>query len=158
MAEAELDGQGKSCGLLELSSKVEYALLALLELASDRNRTQPLTIKEIAIRQPVPERYLEQIFTHLRQGGLVQSQRGARGGYVLLRDPWQITVLDIVALVDGERKPKDALNAATLERELVREVWHQSSAAFELALSQCTLHDLCQKRDAARQEYPMYYI
>lgn len=156
MPDAEFNGKGQTCGLVELSSKVEYALLALLELASFPSG-KPVTISEISAKQPIPERYLEQIFTSLRRGGVVQSQRGARGGYILLREPWEITLLEVVTLVEGRRKPKE-LSTPTTEWELVREVWQQSSQVFETALSQCTLHDLCQKRAAQQQKHPMYYI
>lgn len=157
MPDVDLNGNSQTCGLVELSSKVEYALLALLELASLSSQ-KPLTIGEIAARQPIPERYLEQIFTSLKRGGIVQSQRGARGGYVLLRKPWEVTLLEVVTLVEGKRKSKILSSSPTTEWELVREVWHQSSQVFETALSQCTLHDLCQKREAQRQQHPMYYI
>ncbi len=60
--------------LLDLSSKVEYALLALLELASHHDKKVPLTMSEITAKQPIPERYLEQILTSLRRGGVVKSQ------------------------------------------------------------------------------------
>ncbi len=157
MPDSELNGHSQSCGLLDLSSKIEYALLALLELASYPSRKHPLTINQISARQPIPERYLEQILTNLRRGGVVQSQRGSKGGYVLVREPWQITLLEIVTLVQGDRhdKPKEAL---TDEQKVVHTVWNQASKAFESALGQYTLQDLCQKRDAQSQIQPMYYI
>ena len=61
--------------LLDLPSKVEYALLALLEMASQPDRHTPLTVSEITAKQPIPERYLEQILGTLRRGGLLKSQR-----------------------------------------------------------------------------------
>ena len=97
------NGNSRSSLFLDLSAKVEYALLALMELANHWHRKTPLTINEITARQPIPDRYLEHIFTILRRGGLVQSQRGAKGGYVLTREPWKITVLDVVMLIEGDR-------------------------------------------------------
>jgi Rrf2 family protein len=152
------NGDSHSHALFYLSSKVEYALLALLELASASTCPEPLTISQIAAKQPVPERYLEQILTNLRRGGVVHSQRGARGGYTLVREPWQITLLEVVQLVQGDRREKNSSDAYTVEQELIREVWHQSSVAFEATLNQCTLQDLCQQRDAQTQKHPMYYI
>ncbi|MFM6280191.1 MAG: RrF2 family transcriptional regulator, partial [Dolichospermum sp.] len=55
----------------------------------------------IAAKQPIPERYLEQILAQLRRAGLVQSQRGSKGGFVLMNDPWQITVLEIVTWINA---------------------------------------------------------
>jgi Rrf2 family protein len=142
--------------LLELPSKVEYALLALLEMSSHPDKTSLLTISEIATRQNIPDRYLEHIFTSLRRGGLVQSLRGSKGGYVLAREPWLITVLEVVALVEGDRKEKDC--GDTIERELVREIWHKANQTSLEILNRYTLQDLCQRRDARKQEGLMYYI
>ncbi|MCU0533145.1 MAG: Rrf2 family transcriptional regulator [Hydrococcus sp. Prado102] len=142
--------------LLELPSKVEYALLALLELASHLDKSNPLTISEIATRQNIPDRYLEHIFTNLRRGGIVQSLRGSKGGYVLSRDPSQIVVLEVVSLVEGDRKEKESGN--TVERQLVREIWHKANHASLNILERYTLQDLCQRRDSLTQEGLMYYI
>ena len=135
--------------LLDLSSKVEYALLALLELASHHGKKVPLTMSEITAKQPIPERYLEQILTNLRRAGVVQSQRGSKGGFVLVREPWQITLLEIVTLVEGERKEKDSSGSLTLERTLVHEIWDQANGACIEVLSRHTLQDLCQKERLA---------
>jgi Rrf2 family protein len=144
--------------LLDLSAKVEYALLALLELASHHDKKVPLTMSEITAKQPIPERYLEQILTHLRRAGVVQSQRGSKGGFVLVREPWQITLLEIVTLVEGERKEKEASESTTLEKTLVHEVWEQANIASIEVLRGFTLQDLCQQRETRAQQNPMYYI
>jgi Rrf2 family protein len=157
MPDTVTNGHSQTCGLLDLSSKIEYALLALLELASYPSRKQPLTINQISARQPIPERYLEQILTNLRRGGVIQSQRGSKGGYVLAREPWQITLLEIVTLVQGDRGDRTR-DSVTDEQKAVHAVWHQASGSFEASLNQYTLQDLCQKRDAQSQSQPMYYI
>ncbi|MBD2567106.1 RrF2 family transcriptional regulator [Anabaena lutea] len=144
--------------LLDLSAKVEYALLALLELASHHDKKVPRTMSEITAKQPIPERYLEQILTHLRRAGVVQSQRGSKGGFVLVREPWQITLLEIVTLVEGERKEKEASESTTLEKTLVHEVWEQANIASIEVLRSFTLQDLCQQRETRAQQNPMYYI
>ncbi|MCM0589191.1 MAG: Rrf2 family transcriptional regulator [Gloeotrichia echinulata IR180] len=152
------DLNSQNYSLLDLSSKVEYALLALLELASHHNKKVPLTMSEITAKQPIPERYLEQILTNLRRAGVVQSQRGAKGGFLLVREPWQITLLEIVTLVEGERKEKDSSDAPTLERSLVLEIWEKANSACVEVLNSYTLQDLCQQREARSQQSPMYYI
>ncbi|MBF2029663.1 MAG: Rrf2 family transcriptional regulator [Oscillatoriales cyanobacterium C42_A2020_001] len=145
--------------LLELSAKVEYALLALIELASQSEVNHPLTINEITARHPIPERYLEQIFTLLRRGGLIQSQRGAKGGYMLVKEPWQVSVLDVITLIEGNRKERGlATNQASVEQELVHEIWQQANTTVKAALSEYSLHDLCQHRDSRKQISHMYYI
>ncbi|BAY14864.1 BadM/Rrf2 family transcriptional regulator [Nostoc sp. HK-01] len=115
-------------------------------------------MSEITSKQPIPERYLEQILTNLRRAGVVQSQRGSKGGFVLVREPWQITVLEIVTLVEGERKEKEHSEAPTLERRLVYEIWDQANVASMDVLGRYTLQDLCQEREARLQQSPMYYI
>jgi len=149
---------GQKYTLLELSAKAEYALLALIELASHPDPKNPLTITEITTRQPIPDRYLEQIFTLLRRGGIIQSQRGAKGGYTLTKEPWQVTILDVLTSVEGNRKERGADIKASVEQELVHEIWHQASVTFQASLRECTLQDLCQRRDSRRQVNHMYYI
>ncbi len=144
--------------LLDLSSKVEYALLALLELAGHHGKKVPLTMSEITTKQPIPERYLEQILTSLRRAGVVQSQRGSKGGFLLTREPWQITLLEIVTLVEGERKEKGNSNPPTLEKSLIYEIWEQANTAAVEVLRGYTLQDLYQEREARAQQSPMYYI
>jgi Rrf2 family protein len=144
--------------LLELPSKVEYAILALLEMASQVNLEQPVTVNEIIARQPIPERYLEQILGSLRRGGLLKSQRGSKGGYILARPPSQITLLEIVSIIEGDRQPKDESDLPTIEMKLIREKWQEANLAAQFILEQCTLQDLHQKRDAYLQQGLMYYI
>ncbi|WP_413173018.1 RrF2 family transcriptional regulator [Anabaena azotica] len=152
------DLNSQSYALLDLSAKVEYALLALLELATHHDKKVPLTMNEIAAKQPIPERYLEQILTNLRRAGVVQSQRGSKGGFLLVREPWQITLLEIVTLVEGERKEKENSETPTIEKTLVLEIWEQANAASIEVLRGYTLQDLCQEREARAQNSPMYYI
>ena len=109
-------------------------------------------------KQPIPERYLEQILTSLRRAGVIQSHRGSRGGFVLAREPWQITLLEIVTLVEGERKDREPSVTSTLERDLVHEIWEQANTASIKVLQNYTLQDLCQQREARLQQGPMYYI
>lgn len=143
---------------MELSARVEYALLALLEMAGRHKNKEPLKIAEITAKQPIPDRYLEQILTSLRRSGIVQSQRGAKGGYVLSREPWQITLLDIITSVEGERSEKESSVSSTVEKSLIHEVWQQAKTASQTVLGHYTLQDLCQRRDAYQQINPMYHI
>jgi Rrf2 family protein len=144
--------------LLDLPSKVEYALLALLEMAMRFNQQTPLTVSEITARQPIPERYLEQILGTLRRGGLLKSQRGFGGGYLLARDPSQISLLDIVTLIEGERKAEQQGEFPTIEVRLIREGWQQANIAAQTVLAQCSLADLCKQRQQYLQTSLMYYI
>jgi hypothetical protein len=152
------DLNSQNYALLDLSAKVEYALLALLELAKNHDKKVPLTMNEIAAKQPIPERYLEQILTQVRRAGLVQSQRGSKGGFLLMREPWQITLLEIVTLVEGERKEKENSETPTIEKTLVLEIWEQANVASIEVLRSYTLQHLCQETETRSQKNPMYYI
>lgn len=144
--------------LLELPSKVEYALLALLEMASQTDPKKPLTVGEISAKQPIPERYLEQILATLRRGGLLKSQRGSRGGYILARSPREITLLEIVSLIEGSSHIQEPSALPTIEMKLVQESWQQANLAAQSILDQSTLYDLCKQREAHIQQNLMYYI
>lgn len=147
-------------GNVELSSRVEYALLALLELASHHPQERPLTVKEMTANQEIPERYLDQILTVLRRAGLIQSLRGAKGGYLLAKKPWQITLLDVFSALegDGNGKVQKLAESATIEKTAVLEIWQEIRQASLAALGKYTLQDLCDRRDARKQANPMYYI
>jgi Rrf2 family protein len=153
-----IEGNNQKHTLLDLSAKVEYALLALLELAIHHNKKVPVTMSEITAKQAIPERYLEQILTQLRRAGLIQSQRGAKGGFVLTREPWQITLLEIVSLVEGERKEREEPCSITLEKTLILEIWEQANIASIEVLRRFTLQDLSNTREDRTQQNPMYYI
>ncbi|MFN3648346.1 MAG: RrF2 family transcriptional regulator [Armatimonadota bacterium] len=82
------------------TSKVDYALRALLDLAA-QPPGRPAQSREIAGRQNIPESYLNQLLVILRRAGLVRSVRGAAGGYVLGREPRQLTVADVLSALHG---------------------------------------------------------
>ncbi len=145
---------------MELSCKTEYALLALLELTGHYNDGEPLQIRQIAAQQNIPDRYLEQLLATLRRGGLVRSQRGAKGGYVLGREPWKITLLDIINCLEGSDSQASKSDAPpkTVESAVVGEVWQEVHDRAHDVLQGYTLQNLSEKRDARRQLDIMYYI
>jgi Rrf2 family protein len=145
---------------VELSCKSEYALLALLELADQYQTGEPLQIRQIAAQQNIPDRYLEQLLASLRRGGLVRSQRGAKGGYLLAREPWKITLLEVVSCIEGlegAASEEDA-TSKTVESAVVREMWQEAVAASHAVLQNYTIQDLCEQRNAKQQLDIMYYI
>jgi len=145
---------------VDLSCKNEYAIAALIELAANYDSGEPLQIRQISAQQQIPDRYLEQLLATLRRGGLIKSQRGAKGGYVLARQPWDITLLEVVKCLDGlESEPISQESAlGTTEGTVIHEVWQEVHAAANAVLQTYTLKDLCEKRDARRQLDIMYYI
>ncbi len=145
---------------MELSSRVEYALLALLELATRRPTDSPLKVNEIAAFQEIPERYLDQILTVLRRAGFVQSLRGAKGGYLLAKEPGQINLLEVFVALEGDssRKSQKVSESDTIEKTVVLEIWQEVRQASLSVLEKYTLEDLCEQRDDRKQVNPMYYI
>lgn len=145
---------------MELSCKSEYALLALLELASYYNTGEPLQIRQIAAQQNIPDRYLEQLLATLRRGGVVKSQRGAKGGYILAREPWKITLLEVLCCLEGldSRAVENKAQPETLECAVIQEIWQEARQAANLVLQKYTLQDLCDQRAARKQLDIMYYI
>ena len=144
---------------MELSCKSEYALLALLELSTHYNTGEPLQIRQIAAKQNIPDRYLEQLLATLRRAGLVRSQRGAKGGYLLTQEPWKITLFDVVSCIEGvDAQPESESAPTTTESLVVRGMWREVRDAAEAVLQKYTLQDLADKRDAKHQMDIMYYI
>lgn len=90
---------------MNISVKGEYALQALFDLAS-HHRGEPVKIADIARRQKIPQKFLELILASLKQGGFVESRRGAEGGYLLSRPADAITVGDVLRFVEGQGKSR----------------------------------------------------
>ena len=84
-----------------LSSKAKYALRAVVHLAENTATGIWLQTGEVAEQEQVPRKFLEAIFVQLRDHGIIESRRGAQGGYRLLRDPAAISIADIIRIVDG---------------------------------------------------------
>lgn len=145
---------------MELSCKSEYALLALLELTAHYNEAEPLQIRQIAAEQNIPDRYLEQLLATLRRAGIVRSQRGAKGGYLLAREPRKITLLEVIACIEGsDAQPAESERGTkSVEGTVIREIWWEAGQAANAVLQKYTLKDLAEKRDARKQLDIMYYI
>src|SRR5437016_14168264 len=87
---------------MNISVKGEYALQAIFDLAGQRPG-EPIRIADIARRQKIPQKFLELILASLKQGGFVESRRGAEGGYLLAKGPESIRVGDVIRFIEGPR-------------------------------------------------------
>src|SRR5690242_8477751 len=124
---------------MNISVKGEYALQAIFDLASQRPG-EPVRIADIAKRQHIPQKFLELILAGLKQGGFVESRRGAEGGYLLARAPEAITVGDVLRFVEGPhpskgRPRRKAENAFT-------DMWQRVDTAISQVVDQATFADL----------------
>lgn len=141
---------------MKLSAKAEYACVAMAELAARHENPAPTSLKTIAERYVISQPFLMQIFLQLKGAKLVQSARGASGGYQLARPPEKIQVSDIVNAIDGPSRESFALHsvpAAPLVRVLLN-VWNEGRRAERGVLERITLADLLQmSREAGAAEY-----
>jgi Rrf2 family protein len=131
-----------------VSTKAQYGMRALIEVAVGGDR--PTSLKTIADRQELSHQYLEQIFAVLRRSGIVESIRGARGGYRLARRPDRITALEVVELLEGSVAPVsciedeegcDRVGACSTEP-----LWREVDRAVRRVLGGTTLADLMADR------------
>ncbi len=105
---------------MKLSAKTEYACLAVLELARSYDTGEPVRIRTIAEEHDIPSRFLVQILLQLKGAGLVNSTRGAAGGYQLLKPPEEITLAEVMSVVDGQEKlPNPATAKSPTRRALL---------------------------------------
>jgi Rrf2 family cysteine metabolism transcriptional repressor len=133
--------------LLAITSKSPYALSALVELARTGG-SAPVPIGEIAKRRDIPVQFLESLFATLRRAGILQSQRGVRGGYSFARPPAEVTVLEVVELLEGE------LGA---DAEKSGPIWTEAIQAVRGVLGGSTIADVAEKETQAAGA-AMYYI
>jgi Rrf2 family transcriptional regulator, cysteine metabolism repressor len=133
--------------VLVITTKSPYAVRALAELAR-RGQTTPVPIGELARSRDIPVQFLEGLFATLRRSGILQSQRGVKGGYSFAKPPSEITVLEVVQLLDGELGADAEANGA---------VWSEAVDAVKSVLSATTIAEVAD-REAQAAGAQMYYI
>lgn len=148
---------------MKFSLKAEYGLRALIELAI-ANGQGLIGAKEIASRQGLPARFLEQQVTALKKAGLVASQRGAGGGCALAKDPSRISVLEVIETLDGPVINMDCLTAGDQSCSqdsccVIQELWYKSQMKLKDFLKDITIADLAKRhKDIQGSKSIMYYI
>jgi Rrf2 family protein len=130
---------------VRVSAKTDYAIRALLELAASGG-DRPVKGERIATAQGIPLRFLENILMQLRHAGLVESRRGAEGGYRLARGPEDVTLAEVIRAIDGPLAGVSGVRPESLGFEGVaepmRDVWIAVRAALRSVLEQITLADV----------------
>jgi Rrf2 family protein len=99
-----------------ISQKAKYALRALIALARSEQPGEVLLISEIAEKQSIPKKFLEQILLDLKHHGIVMSRRGKAGGYLLLKKPEEITFGEVLRIIDGPIAPLPCLSRMAYRR------------------------------------------
>ncbi|MEW6348465.1 MAG: RrF2 family transcriptional regulator [Thermodesulfobacteriota bacterium] len=136
-----------------VTAAARYAIRAVFDLAFYGDG-KPVKIRDISLRQGISERYLEQIFYKLLKAGLIKGKRGPRGGYVLDRDPSDITVSDLINAIEG--KPlvpvpvkclsddnHDGETCRIFDRCITRHVWKRTHLLLEAYYTSVSVADLC---------------
>jgi Rrf2 family transcriptional regulator, cysteine metabolism repressor len=135
---------GWASSVLSITTKSPYAIRALTELARTGG-AGPVPIGELARRRDIPVQFLEQLFAVLRRAGILRSQRGVKGGYAFAREPGEVTVLEVVELLDGR------LGAEA------EGIFAEAAAAARAVLAKATINDVVERENRAAGA-SMYYI
>ena len=130
---------------MKMSTKGRYGIKAMLELALVYE-IETMSVKSIAKKQNISELYLEQIFSMLRKAQLIKSVRGAKGGYSLTRNPKNITIKNIIDVVEGPISISDCIekdaNCDNLDKFATRVLWVKIRDAIDNIFSSVTLQDI----------------
>jgi Rrf2 family protein len=147
---------------VKLSKKGRYAVRALFDIAF-YNEGQPTQVKDIAERQSIPPRFLEQIFQDLKRVGIVASKRGPQGGYSLARPAEEVSLGDAVRALEGTIMLVDdgGVDRGAPSRRVTDAVFRDVSARVQQCFDEVTIADICQRAEelglrrpgAARQVY-----
>ena len=136
---------------MNISVKGEYALHAIFDLALQK-AGEPIRIAEIARRQKIPQKFLELILAGLKQGGFVESRRGAEGGYLLARPPDSITVGEVLRFVDKSTRRRSTSDP-------LAETWRRVDQAISGVIDHTTFAELARDwRDRQSKYVPNWEI
>ncbi|MFC2019980.1 RrF2 family transcriptional regulator [Chloroflexota bacterium] len=141
---------------MKFSTRGRYSTRAMLDLACHGDNG-PVLIKDIARRQDLSERYLEQLFIPLRVAGLIKGIRGAKGGFKLIKPPQEIKLREIVQATEGVITTSDCVHKPGIcprsDTCVVRNIWAEMQRAIDNVLESFTLEDLVdQQRERLSQE------
>jgi Rrf2 family protein len=147
-----------------ITNKLKYALKALIALAEEHSGGgEALRIEEIARRGDIPKRFLEHILIDIRNAGWIASQRGRAGGYVLIKQPTEIPLSELVRLIDGPLAPLPCLSRRAYQRCedcsseencSIRRVFGEVFWSYLLLIESLTLNDFLTGHPTARQIVP----
>lgn len=139
---------------MKLSTKTRYGVRAVFDIAY-HNQGRPTQARDIARRQEVPLRYLEQIFQELRRANVVDAKRGPKGGYFLSRPPEAITLGDVIRAVQGpiellatEDETPASNGGARSSKQVPADIWRELASKVSNVFDSVTIRDLCQRGEA----------
>ena len=145
---------------MKLSTKGRYGVRLMLDLALHEG-TEPVVLKDIAARQEISEKYLSNLIPLLRNAGLVHSVRGSQGGYTLARLPREITLKDILLVLEGSMCLVECTERPLICQRsddcFVRDVWSEVTEKMLEALESFTLETMVERRNS-KDTIPDYNI
>ncbi len=142
---------------MNLSARTEYACIAVLDLAASFGSGEPVRIRKIAEQHEIPPRFLVQILLQLKIAGIVSSTRGAAGGYELIRDPNDISLGNVMSVVDAHVVPTvSKAELASPASRALSEAWAEVAQIEQEMLASISFADLLER--AKEQPENMYYI
>lgn len=142
---------------MNISAKTEYACIAMLELAIQNDSGQPVQVRRIAEAHGIPSRFLVQILLQLKGAGLVASTRGVSGGYRLAKDPREITLGQVMNVIDGDSdRLSSSASVETLVSRVLLATWQETSDGLRQKLDSVTFADLAEKARGPAET--MYFI
>ncbi len=146
---------------MKLSTKGRYGARLMLELALHYGQP-PVLLKDIAEHQEISMKYLWQLISPLKAAGLIKSSRGAHGGYILAKSPTEITLKDIVGVLEGGLSPVDCLDNFSLCQRakfcVTRDIWQILKDKILETLDSVTLKDMLDKQKAKKETQLAYHI
>ena len=147
---------------MKLSTRARYASRAVVQVALN-NGEKPVLIRDIALKQGISQRYLEQLIASLVAGGILRTRRGTGGGVSLARPADRIKLSEVISVVEGSLAPVECVNKAEIcERSAVcvtRDLWCELKKAMDAVLESKTVQDLVdQSRASTESKDAMYYI
>ncbi len=149
---------------MNVSKRATYGIMAAVDLAVNAKES-PIQARTIARRQGIPVRFLEQVLHALKKAGLVESHRGAQGGYLLTHEPAAMSIADIFEALEGPVFQRLVVGQHTRDRHaakpelLLGDVWDQVQQAERKVLEGVTIEHLATRQRAIdAQRNPMYHI
>jgi Rrf2 family protein len=147
---------------MKISTRARYGTRALLDLALHQGE-EPVSLKDIAQRQQIPQQYLEHLISPLIAAGMVRSTRGPKGGVSLAKPPQQIIMSEVIQILEGSTAPVECVDNPKLcprfESCVTRDIWDELKKAMNGVLESTTLQNLVERQKS--KEAPkeaMYYI
>ena len=147
---------------MKISTRARYGTRALLDLALHQSE-EPVSLKDIARRQQIPQHYLEHLISPLIAAGMVRSTRGPKGGISLVKFPQQIIMSEVIQILEGSTAPVECVDNPKLcprfESCVTRDVWGEMKKAINRVLESITLQHLVERQKSKEEpKEAMYYI